>query len=77
MKKYTDLNKEELQSLYSELEAKYLKYKAKGLKLNMARGKPCNEQLDLAMPMMDVLDSKSVMAAEDGTDCRNYKSKDG
>ena len=77
MKKYTDLNKEELQSLYSELEAKYLEYKAKGLKLNMARGKPCSEQLDLAMPMMDVLDSKSVMAAEDGTDCRNYGGLDG
>ncbi len=77
MKKYTELNREELQSLYGELEAKYLEYKAKGLKLNMARGKPCNEQLDLAMPMMDVIDSKSVMMAEDGTDCRNYGGLDG
>ena len=77
MKKYTELNREELQSLYGELETKYLEYKAKGLKLNMARGKPCNEQLDLAMPMMDVLDSNSVMMAEDGMDCRNYGGLDG
>ncbi len=77
MKKYKVLTREELLTLKNELEAKYLEYKAKGLSLNMARGKPCNEQLDLAMPMMDVLDSKTVLMAEDGTDCRNYGGLDG
>ena len=77
MKKYKELSREELLTLKNELEAKYLEYKAKKLSLNMARGKPCSEQLDLAMPMMDILDSRSVMMAEDGIDCRNYGGLDG
>ncbi len=55
-----------------ELRKEYEDYKARGLKLDMSRGKPCREQLELSMPMLDTLDSKSVMAAEDGTDTRNY-----
>ena len=77
MKKYTELNREELLALESELEAKYLDYKAKNLKLNMARGKPCNEQLELSMPMLDILDSSAYMLTEDGTDSRNYGIMDG
>lgn len=77
MKKYTELNREELLTLESELEAKYLDYKAKSLKLNMARGKPCNEQLELSMPMLDILDSSAYMLTEDGTDSRNYGVMDG
>ena len=72
MKKYTEMTQEELRSEYESLQAQYLKYSANPLKLNMARGKPSPAQLDLSMPMMDVLDSKSELAAEDGTDCRNY-----
>jgi len=77
MKKYTELTKEELLALEGVLEAKYLEYKAKGLKLNMARGKPCNEQLDLSMGMLDCLDAKAVLTAESGDDCRNYGVLDG
>lgn len=77
MKKYTELNREELLTLEAELEAKYLDYKAKSLKLNMARGKPCNEQLELSMPMLDILDSSAYMLTEDGTDSRNYGVMDG
>ena len=77
MKKYTELTKNELSALYTELNAKYLEYKAKGLKLNMARGKPCNEQLDLSMGMLDCLDTKSALTAESGDDCRNYGVLDG
>ena len=40
--------------------------------LNMARGVPCKEQLNLSMPMMDVLNSKADMNCEDGIDCRSY-----
>ena len=57
-----------LESLYKQFE----KYKAMKLDLNMARGKPCKEQLDLSMPMMDVLNSQADMNCEDGIDCRNY-----
>ena len=77
MKKYSELTKEELQALKKELEAKYREYQAKDLKLNMARGKPCVEQLNLSMGMMDVLHSDSDLTCEDGTDCRNYGVLDG
>ena len=42
------------------------------LNLDMSRGKPSVEQLDLSMGLMDVLSSDSDLACEDGTDCRNY-----
>ena len=77
MKKYSELTKEELQALKKELEAKYREYQAKDLKLNMARGKPCVEQLNLSMGMMDVLNGDSDLTCDDGTDCRNYGVLDG
>lgn len=77
MKKYSELTREELEALQKELKAKYKEYQAKDLKLNMARGKPCVEQLDLSMGMMDVLASTSDLTCDDGTDCRNYGVLDG
>ena len=77
MKKYSELTREELEALQKELKARYKEYQAKDLKLNMARGKPCVEQLDLSMGMMDVLSSASDLTCDDGTDCRNYGVLDG
>ena len=77
MKPYAEMTKEELTSLRAELKAEYKEYQAKGLSLNMARGKPCTEQLDLSMGMMDVLGSGDDLTCEDGTDCRNYGVLDG
>ena len=77
MKKYTELTKEELLALQAELKAKYKEYQSRDLKLNMARGKPCVEQLDLSMGMMDVLSSEADLTCDDGTDCRNYGVLDG
>ena len=59
------------------LEAEYGKYQKRGLQLDMSRGKPSQEQLDLSMGMMDVLSPYSDLACEDGTDCRNYGVLDG
>ncbi len=72
MKPYAEMNREELTALIRELKAEYKKYQAMELSLNMSRGKPCQEQLDLSMGMMDVLSSESDLCCEDGTDCRNY-----
>lgn len=55
----------------------YKKYQQRGLKLDMSRGKPSQEQLDLSMGMMDVLSSSVDLTCEDGTDCRNYGVLDG
>ena len=77
MKPYAELTKEELKILKAQLKVQYKDYQGKGLSLNMARGKPCTEQLDLSMGMMDVLSSSDDLTCEDGTDCRNYGVLDG
>ncbi|MBE5844067.1 MAG: aminotransferase [Butyrivibrio sp.] len=71
------MNKEELEKEIANLKAEYKRYQAMDLSLNMARGKPCHEQLDLSMGMMDALNSEADLSCEDGTDCRNYGVLDG
>lgn len=70
---FASMSKEELESTYSELLSKYNAFKAKGLKLDMSRGKPCTEQLELSMDMLNITDVK----AENGLECRNYGILDG
>ncbi|MBQ8908021.1 MAG: aminotransferase class I/II-fold pyridoxal phosphate-dependent enzyme [Clostridia bacterium] len=70
---YQSATKEALQSVYQELKKEYDAIVAKGLQLDLSRGKPCAEQLDLSMPML----RHSRVRAEDcqtesGFDCRNY-----
>ena len=77
MTAYKDLSKEELLELKNGLEAQFTEVKAKGLKLDMSRGKPSAEQLNLSMGMMDVLNSSANLICEDGVDCRNYGGLDG
>lgn len=77
MKSYKEMNKEELIMLKAELEQAYEDAKARGLKLDMSRGKPSVSQLDMTMPIMDALDSKSSLKTEAGMDCRNYGLMDG
>lgn len=70
----------EVSELEKELEIsrkKYEEFKAQNLKLDMSRGKPCSEQLEISMGMMDVLSSKDILKASDGIDCRNYGGLDG
>lgn len=74
---YQEMSKEELLALKNELDIQYKEYQAKGLTLDMSRGKPSAEQLDISMGMMDVLNSSSDLTCEDGTDCRNYGVLDG
>lgn len=71
------MSREELEQEKSELEARFEEVKAKGLKLDMSRGKPSTAQLDLSMEMMDVLNSSSNLKCEEGIDCRNYGVLDG
>lgn len=77
MKPYKEMSKEELVSLKAELERAFEDAKGKGLKLDMSRGKPTPAQLDMAMDIMDVLNSDSDMKTEAGIDCRNYGLMDG
>ena len=74
---YEELSKEELLEIKSDLDAQFEAIKAKGLNLDMSRGKPSTEQLNLSMEMMDVLTSESDLVCEEGVDCRNYGVLDG
>ena len=71
-KAYQDLSREELLELQSQLSEEYQEAKAKGLSLNMSRGKPAADQLDLGMEFLDVLNSESDLMTESGVDTRNY-----
>ncbi len=77
MKAYKEMTREELLQEKAAMEAKYQEIKAKGMKLDMSRGKPSKAQLDLSNGMMDVLNSSSDMVCEAGVDCRNYGIMDG
>ena len=72
MKPYIDMTREELTEELNRLKEEYRRKQALGMSLNMSRGAPCQDQLDLSMKMMDVLDSTSDLTCEDGTDSRNY-----
>ena len=72
MKSYLEMTAEELSQELETLKKEYKKVQAMDMQLNMSRGIPCIDQLDLSMHMMDVLDSSSDLTCEDGTDCRNY-----
>ncbi|MBO5447788.1 MAG: aminotransferase [Ruminococcus sp.] len=73
----SEMSKEELLAFKDEAKKKYDDFKAKGLTLNMARGKPSSEQLDLTFGMLTVVKDSEDCIDEDGTDCRNYGGLDG
>ena len=77
MKAYSELSKDELMELHETLKAAYEEKKALGLSLDMSRGKPSPTQLNVSLPLMDVLDSEADLKTEGGMDCRNYGVLDG
>ena len=77
MQPYAEMSTEELQELRKQLSAQYKEFQGKDLRLDMSRGKPSKEQLELSMPMMDVLTSKTPLVSRAGTDIRNYGVIDG
>ena len=77
MKPYAELTKEELLELKKSLKAEYKAMQNRDLRLDMSRGKPSQEQLDISMGLMDVLTSDKDLMSENGSDCRNYGVLDG
>lgn len=63
---------QELEQELAQLRAEYDAYCAKNLKLDMSRGKPGKDQLDLSMDLLNVLTQDSDCTDENGMDCRNY-----
>lgn len=74
--KYTEMTLAQRQAEYAAVKADYEKQKAMGLSLNMARGKPGREQLDLVMDLCNVL-VKPENFQSDGIESRNYGNVDG
>ncbi len=72
MSEYKTMSKQELLSEQETLLNRFEEYKAMGLKLDMSRGKPSKEQLDLSMDML-----KPIDYTENGFDVRNYGILDG
>lgn len=72
MSEYKTMSKQELLSEQEALLKRFEEYKAMGLKLDMSRGKPSKEQLDLSMDML-----KPIDYTENGFDVRNYGILDG
>ncbi len=59
-----------------ELQQQYAELQARGLRLDLTRGKPSAEQLDLAEPLL-ALPGEGVHTDDSGTDVRNYGGLDG
>lgn len=76
MLSYEEMNKEQLTEEIQQLEERYQKYKALNYNLNMSRGKPCKEQLDLSKDMANCLGADEFKD-QSGFDCRNYGLLDG
>ncbi len=77
MKSYQEMSKEELLREKEALEAEYRRIQGMGLNLDMSRGKPSAEQLQLSEDLLDVINSRRVLKSEDGIDVRNYGTLEG
>ncbi len=77
MKPYSEFTKEELLAEKQSLEEAYKEFQKRKLTLNMARGKPSKEQLNLSLEMLTDVNQDTDMIIEDGVDVRNYGVIDG
>jgi DNA-binding transcriptional MocR family regulator len=76
MKDMHQLDPQERKALRSSLMERYNQFRSRDIALDMTRGKPCAEQLDLAMPIMEAV-NQNRFKTTDGIDCRNYGGLDG
>lgn len=74
---YSEMSKEELRTKKAALDKEFAEIKKLNLKLDMSRGKPGGDQLDLSMDMLKTVIGVCDCKAENGFDCRNYGVLDG
>ena len=77
MSNFNSLSGEEKKELLEALLSRYNEYKSKGLSLDLSRGKPNSEQLDISQGLLSVPMTKEQCVSEAGLDCRNYGVVDG
>ena len=74
---YLQMSREDVEKEYASCLSEYEKIKAQGLSLDLSRGKPGREQLDLMEDMLTCIASNGDCISENGTDCRNYGLLEG
>lgn len=72
VKTYEQMSQEELETEHFRLKKAYEAFRARGLKLDLSRGKPSNKQLDMMTGMLDCLHTAEDCQSCGGFDCRNY-----
>lgn len=71
------MSSDKLQIEKRKLLDEYNDFKSKGLKLDMSRGKPGVEQLNISAKILDIINSTSDCKTREGVECRNYGLADG
>ena len=74
---YKEMSREELEKEFKAVKAEYEQDRAKALSLDMSRGKPGAENMDLSVDMFDLVGNDTGFKNIDGIDCRNYGGLDG
>ncbi|MBO4467797.1 MAG: aminotransferase, partial [Clostridia bacterium] len=77
MKKYSEMSKDVQIAEFSSVKEEFSKLKGLGLSLDMSRGKPGSDNLDLSNAMLETVSSKTDFTLETGADARNYGGLDG
>ncbi len=69
---YGDMDNIEREKLLSKLKAEYEEFASRGMKLDMSRGKPSSEQLDLSLEIFNQKFDRKLFILSNGMDARNY-----
>ncbi len=77
MKKYAELSEGELLGEHKALLKQYNDYKKMNLQLDLSRGKPNSDQLDISLPLLSEARPREKCFSINGVDCRNYGVLDG
>ncbi len=77
MANYLSMTKEELAVEFEAVKREFEKIKGAELSLDMSRGKPGADQLDLSDELLELVSKESGFKSENGTECRNYGGLDG
>ena len=76
MKPFNQLSEQEKNQLKQSLDQRYETFRSQNLSLNMTRGVPSTEQLDLSMDLLTCV-TENNYCTKNGIDCRNYGGVDG
>ena len=77
MQNYLEMTKEELVNEFNSVRAEYEKLRSLHLSLDMSRGKPGFDNMDLSEKMFDLVGNDTGFKNISGIDCRNYGGLDG